>query len=112
MKTQQQTSSRGEALKAAVLDVLDLDAHELALLDEAGRVADRLDALEAALARDGLLLPDRRPHPALVEARQQAITLARLIAALRLPDDIGAAERPQRRGPRGVYSPLRLVGEA
>lgn len=46
-------------------------------------------------------------HPLVVEARQSSIALARLVAALRLPDDAvdgEEAKRPQRRGIRGVYS--------
>ena len=48
----------------------------------------------------------RRAHPALVEARQQRIALARLLAALRLPagEEEAGDRRPQRRmGVRGVY---------
>ena len=37
----------------------------------------------------------------MVEARQQSIVLARLIAALRIPD--AEDNRPQRRGVRGAY---------
>ncbi len=49
-----------------------------------------------------------RANPAAVEARQQRIALARLLAALRLPageeDDRQAGARAQRRvGVRGVY---------
>lgn len=51
----------------------------------------------------------QRVHPALVEARQLRIALARLIAALPLPagdeDDQAAGRRPQRRvGVRGIYT--------
>jgi len=45
---------------------------------------------------------DGKAHPALVESRQQRIVFARLLAALRLPDD-QHGERPQRRQVRGVY---------
>lgn len=49
-----------------------------------------------------------KAHPAAVEARQQRIALARLLAALRLPagadGDEAQGRRPQRRvGARGVY---------
>jgi hypothetical protein len=92
---------------------LELDAHEASLLLQACRTADRLDALEAVLAAEGLMR-DGKPHTALVEARQQSLTLARLIATLRLPEDLEAEHRPQRRGAaRGVYdSRLRVVGGA
>jgi hypothetical protein len=50
-----------------------------------------------------------RTHPAVIEARQQRLTLARLLAALRLPagdeQDVQPNRRPQRRsGARGVYA--------
>jgi hypothetical protein len=72
------------------------------LLGQACRVVDRLDWLAAKVEEDGMLV-DGRPHPALVESRAQAIVLARILAALRLPDDAG--DQPQRRSIRGVYQP-------
>jgi hypothetical protein len=104
---------RGRALWLAVTDALELDVHEGALLEEAARCADRLDQLDHEIKKSGLLLPDGRVVPAAVEARHQAITFARIIAALRLPTDLSELERPQRRaGARGVYAaqPLRAVG--
>jgi hypothetical protein len=91
---------------------LDLDQHESELLLQACRVADRLDALDAILTAEGLMR-DGKPHPALVESRQQQLTFARLIATLRLPEDLEANVRPQRRGAaRGVYDTrLKVVGE-
>ncbi|MGY1778765.1 hypothetical protein [Geodermatophilus sp. SYSU D01036] len=100
----------GAKLWFAVLDEYDLEEHELLLLREMVRTVDVLDALEARVAEDGVLLGSsqgERAHPALVEARQQRITLARLQAALRLPageEESGDQRRPQRRmGMRGVY---------
>ena len=102
--------SSGRRLWKATTGPLELDEHERALLLEACRTADQLDALEAEVAADGVLV-DGKPHPALVEARQQRITLTRLVAALRLPEDMEHPEvRPQRRGPRGAYGSLRAVG--
>ncbi|OBJ81081.1 hypothetical protein [Mycobacterium sp. 1245852.3] len=79
-------------------------------LKEMVRTVDLLDALAAAISQDGPLVEGERglkAHPAIVEARQQKIALARLTAALRLPagdDDQPAGRRPQRRvGVRGVY---------
>lgn len=92
--------SRGRRLWAEITDVLELDEHERALLLEAARTADLLDMLAAIVAREGPIL-DGRPNPALVEARQQKLVLARLLASMRLPDDLtGQADlsRPQRRG--------------
>lgn len=78
--------------------------HELALLEEACRVRDRIVELDAAVVTDGLMIPSSqgsRIHPAVAEARQQRLALARLLATLQIPsldDDLPAA-----RGVRGVY---------
>jgi hypothetical protein len=95
----------GREMWAAVHQRLDLDRHEQQVLLEACRVADRLDALAAAIRKHGVLLPNGDAVGALVEARQQQITLARLIASLRLPEDLNEpTRRPQRRGAaRGTY---------
>jgi hypothetical protein len=100
-----------KALWNAVLDDYLLEEHELLLLREMVRTVDVLDELEARVAADGVMLSSSqgdRAHPALVEARQQRITLARLQAALRLPageEGEGENRRPQRgSGARGVYS--------
>lgn len=81
------------------------------LLVEAVRTVDLLDVLDAAVRNDGPVIETpqgRRAHPAAVEARQQRIALARLLAALRMPageeGDVQTSARPQRRGrARGVY---------
>lgn len=101
----------GRRLWSSVVDVYDLDEHELALLVEAVRTVDVLADLDTAVRRDGPLVESpqgQKAHPAAVEARQQRIALARLLAALRLPSgeagDHQASARPQRRvGTRGVY---------
>ncbi len=110
------TGAAGLKLWHAVVEAYELEEHELLLLREMVRTVDTLDALEARVAADGVLLSSSqgdRAHPALVEARQQRITLARLQAALRLPageEDDGDQRRPQRRmGVRGVYG-VRGVG--
>jgi hypothetical protein len=67
---------------------------------------DLLDELEALVRKDGPVVTTPqgpRAHPAAVEARQQRLTLARLLASLRIPTEDAA--RPQRRGgARGVYA--------
>jgi hypothetical protein len=91
----------GRRLWTAVVAVYVLTEHEQALLRQACRTVDYLDQLAAVVdAADGLLA-DGIVHPALVESRQQSIVLARLLAALRLPDE--SLQQPQRRGVRGVY---------
>ncbi len=93
-----------------------LDEHERAVLTGACRTADALTVLDAVVRAEGPLLDGPqgvRAHPALVEARQQKVVLARLLAALRLPagseGDVPASARPPRRaGAKGVY-PIRGV---
>jgi hypothetical protein len=105
------TSASGRELWRQVVSRYHLDAHELGLLREAVRTLSDLDALADVIARDGHMLPDGRVHPAVVEARQQRITVARLIAALRLPEDAADDNRPQRRGgARGVYALPAVTG--
>ncbi len=106
------TAKPGRELWRSVLGQFDLEEHELALLREIVRTVDALDRLAAIVLEEGDVITDdkgnRRAHPASVEARQLRIALARLQAALRLPDgdagDQSANRRPQRRvGARGIY---------
>ena len=101
-------------LWSSVVDVFELEEHELALLVQAVRTLDLLERLDAEVRRDGPLIDSSqglRAHPAATEARQQRLALARLLAALRLPQgeegdqQAGARpRRPQRRsGVRGTY---------
>ncbi len=102
----------GRRLWVDVTRRYELDEHELALLREAARTVDTLDDLAKIAKRDGPVVDGPqgpRAHPAVVEARQLRIALARLFAALRLPDgdeaEGGTSGRRQRRGgTRGVYA--------
>lgn len=104
----------GRSLWRMVLTDYVLTEPEQVLLREACRTADSIDALQAQLDADGLMSESSqgaRVHPALVELRQQRVTLARLWSALRVPlgEDQGeTAGRTQRRGVRGTYN-LRSV---
>ena len=100
----------GARLWRSISDDYDLDVHEQLLLLQACRCADRLDELAAEALKSPVTVinmkGDRITHPAIVESRQQAIVLSRLVASLRLPS--GETEddlvRPQRRGgARGSY---------
>jgi hypothetical protein len=99
----------GRALWRAVTGEYDLGEHERLMLVEACRIADRLDRLHAEAESSEVTVTNHRgdlaPHPALVEARLQAIALTRLVASLRLPaGDEDEPGRPQRRGAaRGAY---------
>jgi hypothetical protein len=101
----------GRRLWRSIVDEFELDEHELALLRQAVRVVDTIDALQAVVDRDGVLTVEGKTHPAVVELRQQRLVLARLIVALRVPIGEGESKhspvsRLQRRGGvRGVYGP-------
>ena len=108
------TGPGGARLWRDVLGKYELEQHELALLTEEVRTVDQLDELHAIAAREGLVVTGphgSKAHPAVTAAQQLRITLARIVAALRLPagdeDEAGRDRRPQRRvGVRGVYQLL------
>ncbi len=112
----------GRKLWSSILASYELEVHEELLLVQACRTADRLDELAAEAAANPITVVNARgdqiPHPAIVESRQQSLSLARLLASLRLPtgeEDDGTLKRPQRRGgARGVYDKsagvIRLAG--
>jgi len=79
--------------------------HELAILEEASRTRDRIVELDKSVQDDGLMLASpqgSRVHPAVGEARQQRLTLARLLATLGIPP-LADDGLPPARGVRGVY---------
>lgn len=100
----------GRRLWRSALADYDFDVHEELLLLQACRCADRLDLLATEAANNPVTVinvkGDQVAHPALVESRQQSLTLARLLASLRMPsgEEGGELRRPQRRGgARGTY---------
>lgn len=103
---------RGRALWDSIAGEFDLAKHEEDLLHEAARVADRLDALDVVVRREGVTVQTPQgvqAHPALKEARAQEIVLTRLVASLRIPDEDD--KRPQRRGgARSPYTARRAYG--
>jgi len=97
-------SPAGRKLWDAVNGDYELESHELLLLENAARTADLVAQLQARIDKDGPVSPEGKTHPAVAEIRQQRITLARLLVALRVPSgDEEARPTPQRRGIRGVY---------
>lgn len=113
------TKAGGKRLWSSIVADYELEEHELALLREMVRTVDMLDDLAAIVAESGPVVTGAagdKMHPALVEARQLRIALARLSAALRLPageeeDTQQGARRPQRRvGVRGVYGIKGVAG--
>jgi hypothetical protein len=102
----------GRRVWRAVVGEFELEEHERALVTALVRQVDRLDELEKLIAAEGLTVTGHgtvKMHPAVIEARQSAIAVARISAALRLPageqeEGQGAASGTQRRGgARGVY---------
>ena len=79
----------GRRLWLAALENYEFDVHEELLLLQACRTADRLDRLAIEAEANDVTTANRFgelvAHPALIESRQQSITLARLLAALRMP---------------------------
>ncbi len=106
---------RGRRFWKQIMTDLELEAHETLMLEEVCRTIDRLEALHREIrGAPSMIDAEGKALPALVEARLQSVTLARLIASLRLPDEYRAEllDRGQRRGAaRGVYK-LRTVGLA
>jgi len=101
-KTPPGLKAGGRKLWRSVTDEFELGEHELSILLEAARTVDALDALQAIVRDEGVTNTSPqglRAHPALVEARQQRVTLAKLVASLRIPldDDQEASRTPQRR---------------
>ena len=75
------------------------DAKEVALLATARQLVDHLDALEQVIAKDGALLTSStgvvRVHPAVVEHRQLAATVPRVLAAIIVGDSTaGTGKHP------------------
>lgn len=106
--------ARGRRLWGSLL------AQDVSLEDEANpmrevalsacRTADRVNTLEDLAARTDAVVEGRQGpmiHPLLAEVRQQSALLARLVAALRLPDD-ATGKRPQKRQLRGVQKPSKV----
>lgn len=85
----------------------ELAMHELAILEEACRTRDRISQLDKKVSEDGLMLSSsqgERMHPAIGEARQQRMTLARLLATLSIPP-LAEDALPVARGVRAFQGP-------
>ena len=91
---------RGRRLWESVVEAHELDGAQEVMLEEACRLAVRLDELDRRVAEEGA------DSSAARHARDSAQAMARLIAALRLPDESG--KRPQRRQMRGVQGPSKF----
>lgn len=81
----------GRRLWKALTSEFALDDHEAILLREACRTVDQLDELQVEIASSGPVVDSSqgiRVHPAIVEARQQRLVLAKVITALGLPKGV------------------------
>ena len=101
-KTPPGLKSGGRRLWRAVAEEFELAEHERVVLLEAARTVDSCDALQVILDEGGVINSSPqglRAHPALVELRQQRVTLAKLVASLRIPLDADqvAGRLPQQR---------------
>ena len=89
-----------------------MDGHELLVLRQAVRAADRCEALAAVLAEQGLTVPTAHGAPKLnpvaSELRSAELGLVRLLVCLRIPLGGVRGDDDQYRGLRGVYG----LGEA
>lgn len=111
---------RGAALWDEILERFELFPWETVVLVEACRCLDLLERLAATDAPDTQTNRHGEIVAAahVVEARMQQTTALRLLASLRLPEDVdafaaGTGARPQRRGAaRGSYGQrnLRSIG--
>jgi hypothetical protein len=100
----------GGRLWKDVLSEFDLAGHELIVLRQAVRSADRCEELAAVLKRDGLTVPTAHGAPKLnpvaSELRSAELGLVRLLVCLHIPlgGVRGSDDGDQYRGLRGVYS--------
>jgi P27 family predicted phage terminase small subunit len=86
---------RGAALWASIMSDLEGDQHDADLVLETCRILDVIDALAAAVDRDGVTVTGSRGqiviNPAVQEMRQQQVTFSRLVGQLNLDEaELGA----------------------
>lgn len=113
--TQRGLGAAGKRLWDNVIESFALEVHEEALLREACRTVDTINQLQREIDRDGVTthtgFETKRIHPALIEIRQQRITLTRIVAALGLPqglEDGEPVDAPAKRAkPKRGSHPLR-----
>jgi hypothetical protein len=97
--------SAGRKLWDAGLEGFEWSHHELVLLEQSARIADRIVELDKLVADSGLMLKSSqglRCHPAIAESRAQRLALARLLVSLRIPP-LTDISMPLARSVRGTY---------
>ena len=101
----------GRRLWKHVTSEFELAEHEESVLLQACRIVDVLDRLQVVIDKGEVLVESPqglKTNPAVVEFRQQALTLAKCMASLRIPmdEDQKSARLPQQRvGVRGAGRP-------
>jgi hypothetical protein len=105
MTTTLHPAGAGETLIAAITaelaeDELDPDARDTALLETAGRLADRMASLEKLVTTDGeRTISDSgivRLHPAIAEYRQHSIALSKVLVAIAMNDTTAGRKDPKK----------------
>ncbi|MDT0263982.1 hypothetical protein [Jatrophihabitans lederbergiae] len=84
----------GASLWTSITTTYELEESEVPLLTMACRQADDIARLEKIIAAEGVLVVGSKGQPRLsavvAEVRQERLALARLLAALQLPEDVAA----------------------
>jgi phage terminase small subunit len=78
----------GKALWKDTVAEVEFDPHHLRALGEACKTLDEVHSLKSRLEADGSIVDSpqgQKVHPALPELRQARMTLARLLASLKIP---------------------------
>ena len=112
MEIPEELGPRGRRLWSSIAarepGVVELTEPRRDIAVEACRCADQLDALAVILVAEGVTLEDPvRVHPALAETNRLRPLMARLIVALRLPDE-ATGVRAQHRQMRGIQGPPKI----
>jgi hypothetical protein len=81
----------GRQLWCSIVDAHELNPAELAVLHQAARTVDELDRMHAALAEAEVIVTgstgQQKAHPLFDQVRYHRAILARLVAALALPQE-------------------------
>lgn len=109
-------ATKGRKLWREMTTAVTFNPAELVILEEACRIADRLDTLDDLIrgtreawlqlrVDDGGTDVQLVVNGPLTEARQQANIMKQLVAALRVPEEQanGTVRRPTKHGARGAY---------
>lgn len=93
-------ATSGARYWAEVVGEWDLEAHQLAILENACTALDRIAQCRNRVRRDGLTITDKTgkavTHPALAVERQAMRLHAQLVRALQLEDEPEPAPKPVR----------------